>query len=136
MLYNLRRINEICKEHVENNFNPLPKRYVEELAVIKEKVTILFNDTISMVDSSAIDVVNLLRRHCDEIKDMISDTYHSLYDHLREGDTSTMTVLYVYLNVLQETQEMVSGLRKYLRAYAKMISNDYSSRKHMLQAEG
>ena len=136
MLYNLRRINEICKEHVENNFNPLPKRYVEELAVIKEKVTILFNDTISMVDSSAIDGVNLLRRHCDEIKDMISDTYHSLYDHLREGDTSTMTVLYVYLNVLQETQEMVSGLRKYLRAYAKMISNDYSSRKHMLQAEG
>lgn len=135
MLYNLRRINEICKEHVENNFNPLPKRYVEELAVIKEKVTILFNDTISMVDSSAIDGVNLLRRHCDEIKDMISDTYHSLYDHLREGDTSTMTVLYVYLNVLQETQEMVSGLRKYLRAYAKMISNDYSSRKHMLQAE-
>lgn len=136
MLYNLRRINEICKEHVENNFNPLPKRYVEELAVIKEKVTILFNDTISMADSSAIDGVNLLRRHCDEIKDMISDTYHSLYDHLREGDTSTMTVLYVYLNVLQETQEMVSGLRKYLRAYAKMISNDYSSRKHMLQAEG
>lgn len=135
MLYNLRRINEICKEHVENNFNPLPKRYVEELAVIKEKVTILFNDTISMVDSSAIDGVNLLRRHCDEIKDMISDTYHSLYDHLREGDTSTMTVLYVYLNVLQETQEMVSGLRKYLRAYAKMISNDYSSRKHMLQIE-
>lgn len=135
MLYNLRRINEICKEHVENNFNPLPKRYVEELAVIKEKVTILFNDTISMVDSSAIDGVNLLRRHCDEIKDMISDTYHSLYDHLREGDTSTMTVLYVYLNVLQETQEMVSGLRKYLRAYAKMISNDYSSRKHMLQTE-
>lgn len=135
MLYNLRRINEICKEHVENNFNPLPKRYVEELAVIKEKVTILFNDTISMVESSAIDGVNLLRRHCDEIKDMISDTYHSLYDHLREGDTSTMTVLYVYLNVLQETQEMVSGLRKYLRAYAKMISNDYSSRKHMLQAE-
>lgn len=135
MLYNLRRINEICKEHVENNFNPLPKRYVEELAVIKEKVTILFNDTISMVDSSAIEGVNLLRRHCDEIKDMISDTYHSLYDHLREGDTSTMTVLYVYLNVLQETQEMVSGLRKYLRAYAKMISNDYSSRKHMLQAE-
>ncbi len=135
MLYNLRRINEICKEHVENNFNPLPKRYVEELAVIKEKVTILFNDTISMVDSSAIDGVNLLRRHCDEIKDMISDTYHSLYDHLREGDTSTMSVLYVYLNVLQETQEMVSGLRKYLRAYAKMISNDYSSRKHMLQAE-
>lgn len=40
-----------------------------------------------------------------------------------------MTVLYVYINVLQETQEMVSSTRKYLRAYAKMIDNNYSSRR-------
>jgi len=39
-----------------------------------------------------------------------------------------MTVLYVYLNLLQETQEMVSGLRKYLRAFAKMLDNDYTGR--------
>lgn len=134
ILYNLRRINEICKEHVENNFLPLPQQYAGELTLVKEKVTILFNDTIAMVDSSAIDGVNLLRKHCDEIKDMISDTYHRLYDHLREGDAATMTVLYVYLNMLQETQEIVSGLRKYLRAHAKMISNDYSSRKPMVKA--
>lgn len=31
-----------------------------------------------------------------------------------------MTVLYVYINVLQETQEMVSAIRKHLRAYAKL----------------
>ena len=36
-----------------------------------------------------------------------------------------MTVLYVYLNTLQETREMVSALRKYLRAYAKMLDNSY-----------
>ena len=27
ILYNLHRINEVCKEHVENNFLPLPRRY-------------------------------------------------------------------------------------------------------------
>lgn len=40
-----------------------------------------------------------------------------------------MTVVYVYLNLLQETQEMVSCIRKYLRAYAKLLDTNYNSRK-------
>ena len=131
ILYNLRRINEICKEHVENNFLPLPPKYVADFEEIRTRVTILFNDTLTMMGKSELETVNLLRRHCDEIKDIISDTYHKLYEHLREGDAAAMTVLYVYLNMLQETQEMVSSLRKYLRAFAKMLDNDYSSRRQL-----
>ncbi|WP_301024886.1 hypothetical protein [Muribaculum sp.] len=33
-------------------------------------------------------------------------------------------VAYVYLNTLQESQEMMSGLRKLLRATSKLRSND------------
>ena len=131
ILYNLRRINEICKEHVENNFLPLPPKYVADFEEIRTRVTILFNDTLTMMGKSELETVNLLRRHCDEIKDIISDTYHKLYEHLREGDAAAMTVLYVYLNMLQETQEMVASLRKYLRAFAKMLDNDYSSRRQL-----
>lgn len=36
-----------------------------------------------------------------------------------------MSVLYVYLNLLQESREMVSSLRKYLRAYAKLYTPDF-----------
>lgn len=129
ILYNLRRIDEICKEHVENNFRPLPKEYVPGMEEVRTQVSILFNDTLAMMASGNIDTVNLLRRHCDDIKDMLSDSYHRLYDNLREGEAKNMTVLYVYLNMLQETQEMVSGLRKYLRAYAKLVTNSYTSLK-------
>ena len=52
--------------------------------------------------------------------------YHQLHDRLHEGDPSAMTVLYVYLNLLQETREMVSNLRKYLRAYAKLHDTEFS----------
>lgn len=128
ILYNLRRICEICKEHVENNFHHLPAAYVDDFNLIRGSVDHLFADILAMMDTREIDTVNLIRRHCDELKDTISDTYHRLYDHIREGDASAMTVLYVYLNVLQETQEMVSGLRKYLRAFAKMLDNDYTGR--------
>lgn len=128
ILYNLRRINEICKEHVENNFLPLPRKYVEEYELIRTRVSTLFNDTLDMMDTNSEETIPMLRRHCDEIKDTISDTYHRLHDQLREGDTASMTVVYVYLNMLQETQEMVSSIRKYLRANAKLRDSDFRSR--------
>ncbi len=128
ILYNLRRINEICKEHVENNFLPLPQKYVEEYELIRTRVSTLFNDTLDMMDTNSEETIPMLRRHCDEIKDTISDTYHRLHDQLREGDTASMTVVYVYLNMLQETQEMVSSIRKYLRANAKLRDSDFRSR--------
>jgi len=128
MLYNLRRINEICREHVDNNFHPLPARYVSELEVLSSRIDTLFNDVFDMMDSAAPEAVTMIRRQCDEIKDSVSETYHRLFTHLREGDAASMTVVYVYLNMLQETQEMVSGIRKYLRAYAKLLDSGFSSR--------
>jgi len=129
ILYNLRRINEACKEHVENNFHPLPQQYVADFEVIRSRVGVLFDDTLRMISDNAPEVVPELRRRCDDIKDELSETCHKLYTRLREGDPASMTVVYVYLNLLQETQEMVSGMRKYLRAYAKLLDSNFSGRK-------
>lgn len=133
ILYNLRRINEACKEHVENNFHPLPPQYVTEFGMIRSRIELLFDDTLQMMSGNAAETVTALRRQCDEIKDNVSDSYHRLYTQLREGNPASMTVMYVYLNLLQETQEMVSGLRKYLRAYAKLLDSNFSSRKNVMQ---
>lgn len=128
ILYNLRRINEVCKEHVENNFMPLPERYAEECEQMRTRISILFNDTLALMESGDTMAITLLRNHCDEIKDLISDTYHRAHDQLRDGDPSAMGVLYVYVNMLQESQEMVSSIRKYLRAYAKLRDSEFRSR--------
>ena len=135
LLYNLRRINEVCKEHVENNFRPLPPRYTEEYELLRTRISILFNDTLEVMQNNDIQPIALLRRHCDEIKDSISAAYHRIQDHLREGDTASMTVLYVYVNILQETQEMVSSIRKYLRAFAKLRDSEFRTRPSLLSAE-
>lgn len=135
LLYNLRRINEVCKEHVENNFRPLPPRYTEEYELLRTRISILFNDTLDVMQSNDMQPIALLRRHCDEIKDSISAAYHRIQDHLREGDTASMTVLYVYVNILQETQEMVSSIRKYLRAFAKLRDSEFRTRPSLLSAE-
>ena len=128
ILYNLRRIDEVCKEHVENNFLPLPPRYTKEYESLCSQIETLFNDTLDVMKTGDIVVVALLRRHCDEIKDIISDAYHRVQDHMRNGDTASLTVLYVYVNILQESQEMVSSIRKYLRAFAKLRDSEFRSR--------
>ncbi len=81
-----------------------------------------------MIAGESLESVDLLRMRCDRIKDMISESYHRLYSNLHEGDPEAMSVLYVYMNVLQETQEMVSSMRKYLRAFAKLKDSAYSGR--------
>ena len=123
ILYILRRIDEVCLEHVDNNFLPLPQRLRGDFDEIRSRTRILFNDTLDVLDTGAIDTVPMLRRRCDELKDNISATVHTLHDNLRDGDPGTMSVLYVYLNTLQETQELISSLRKFLRATAKLHSN-------------
>ena len=136
ILYNLRRINEICREHVDNNFHPLPSQYVAEFKVICGHVNILFGEMFKMMDGGCTaDSVSALRRHCDDMKDMLSETSNGLFHQLREGDPSSMTVVYVYLNMLQETREIVSGLRKYIRAYTKLYDSDFGASKDNVALE-
>ena len=125
ILYNLRRMAEACREHVDNNFRPLPQAYVDEFELLRTRIGVLFNDVLTMMNQEAIPAVPLLRRHCDELKGALSANYHRLRQHLHEEDPESMSVLYVYLNLLQESREMVSSLRKYLRAYAKLYTPDF-----------
>lgn len=125
ILYNLRRINEVCKEHVENNFLPLPPHYMAELEMIRTQVNTLLHDIVGLMNTGNMEAIPTLRRHIEEIKNMVSDTYHRLFDQLHGGDPSTMTVLYVYINILQETREMTSSLRKYIRAFAKLHDSEF-----------
>ena len=94
----------------------MPRRYTAEYELICSRIDTLFADTLELMRAGDTDAISALRRQCDEIKDTISDTYHHAHDQLRDGDTAAMAVLYVYVNMLQETQEMVSSIRKYLRA--------------------
>lgn len=128
ILYNLRRINEVCCEHVDNNFRPLPEKYAAECEALRTRISSLYNDLIAIMDSGDLQTVSELRNRCDELKNIISDTYHSAHDQLRDGDTDTVAVLYVYVNMLQESQEMVSSIRKYLRAFAKLRDNEFTTR--------
>ncbi len=118
--YSLRRINEVCKEHVDNNFMPLPERFHQSLADVRDEVCAIFNDAVSAVDENNPETIDALRLRCEAVKRKISDKSRQVYDFLQNGDTADMTVAYVYLNLLQESRELVTSLRKMLRAAGKL----------------
>jgi hypothetical protein len=120
MTYNLRHINEVCKEHVDNNFRPLPESLRQPFADVCADITAVLVDASASVEESRPEVIDSLRRRCSAIKDRLSYLTRDVYDLLQRGDTQNMTVAYVYLNVLQESQEFITSLRKLLRAVGKL----------------
>lgn len=120
MTYNLRHINEVCKEHVDNNFRPLPRELGEALSQVSASIIGVLDEAEATLDAKDPEIIDALRNRCSEIKDRLSMLTRDVYDLLQKGDTEHLTVAYVYLNVLQETQEFVTSLRKMLRAIGKL----------------
>lgn len=120
MTYNLRRINEVCREHVDNNFMPLPECFHSFLLDVRDRVNDIFRDSENVIDKNCPEVIDELRRRCECLKQDISCHTKEVYDLIQNGDTENMTVAYVYLNLLQESQELVTSLRKMLRAIGKL----------------
>jgi hypothetical protein len=116
MLYNLHRINENCKEHVENNFHPLPTVYVRSFDKLYESIFALLDRAALTVERPEVFDYEELRTDCDGVKERIARECKRVYDDIRRGDADVVAVSYVYLNLLQESREMVSMLRKLLRA--------------------
>lgn len=118
--YNLRRINEVCKEHVDNNFKPLPEQFHSFLTGAKDEIVAIFNDAQPAIEENNADAIDDLRRRLESVKLDLSRHSKAVYDLLQNGDAENMTVAYVYLNLLQESQELVTSLRKMLRAAGKL----------------
>ncbi len=118
--YNLRRINEVCKEHVDNNFRTLPQLFYDDLVDVKSELLDALNMSMPLIENGDADQIIKMRRRCDDLKDNISAKCKKVYSHLRSDTPSNLSVLYVYLNLLQESQELISSLRKLLRASLKL----------------
>lgn len=120
MTYNLRRVNEAFKEHVDNNFRPLPEGLQQHFRTICGEIKQLLLDTEFALDNDSPERIDALRRRCGEIKDSLTENVRKVYELIQDGNSQDLAVTYVYLNALQESQEFVTSLRKLLRASGKL----------------
>lgn len=120
MNYNLRRMNEICKEHVDDNFLPLPSKFAGDFVVIRNRIDILFSRGIEILENGHYEDTIELRNDCEEMKNLLSKKCRQVFSHIQEESVDQLTVTYVYLNMLQESQDMISNLRHLLRSARKL----------------
>lgn len=115
-LYCLKRMCEPTLEHVDNNFNPMPKEYVQEFSPINEGVKKLINGVGDMIEHNNFDNAIQMRAFGDEMKTQLSQLRKIQQDRIRQGDISNLKIEFLYLSTLQETQELIGHMRHWVRA--------------------
>lgn len=118
MMYCLKRMCEPCKEHVDNNFNPMTKEAVEEFLPIRNELVALLHRTRDIIASGSYDAADAMLVEAEDFKNRLSGLNKLQMERLQEEESSVKLSL-VYLNLLQESQELVSIMRHMLRASRK-----------------
>lgn len=118
-IYCLIRMLEPIKEHVDNNFNPLPPELVEELQTLRQRVESLMKAACNEIEANRYEAYRDILHEADMCKDDLSIIRHRHIDRIQRSDNSHLQVNLLYLNVLQETQEFLSVMRHQLRAAKK-----------------
>ncbi|MGN0087125.1 MAG: inorganic phosphate transporter [Alloprevotella sp.] len=115
IIYCLKRMLEPTLEHVDNNFNPLPQEYAEELLPICNEIDRLMERTEQMIQSGKFDRSDELLVEGNAMKARLSQIRHYQQDRIQREDANIKVSL-LYLNTLQEAQELISMTRHLLRA--------------------
>ena len=121
-IYSLRRMLDPIKEHVDNNFNPLPAEYIKEFAPVRQKINDLMRMSCELIETGRYDSYREILAEADACKDELSVLRKKHIDRIQHmTDNTLMQISLVYLNVLQESQEFLSVMRHQLRAAKKFM---------------
>ncbi len=122
-VYTLKRMLEPVKEHVDNNFSPLPESYLNEFAPMRHTITELMEETVNMLESRDFTDYKRVMSQADKCKDDLSQLRERLIDNMQGSDnSSSYRTAIIYLTMLQESQEMLSIMRHQLRAASKLLA--------------
>lgn len=121
-IYCLTRMLEPVKEHIDNNFTPLPKQYSVEFEPIRREIDTLMKQSEHMISTNRYDQYDQVLAEADNLKSQMSVLRKHHIDRMQnDGDDSKLEVSLVYLNILQESQEFLSIMRHQLRSAKKFM---------------
>ena len=119
ILYSLRRICDPCKEYVDNSFTPLDEKYLPEVENLKEKVLWSIDAAdITIYSSEYKDVDAVMERvklREDEVLKISQEQMNRIQNNKENIDLALL-----YLNIIQESSEIITEMRHILRSEAKM----------------
>ena len=120
MLNTLMRIAEPMKEHTEHSFKPLPQEYVNEFAPYCNKVCAVLEDINGIITSGDYTGSHEVSLRAKELKHELSALRNRQTQRLHQSSAS-LRIDFVYLNLIQESHELLSEVRNLLRGSSKLF---------------
>ncbi|MBQ2906237.1 MAG: inorganic phosphate transporter [Bacteroidales bacterium] len=119
ILYALRRICDPCKEYVDNSFTPLDKKYLPEVENLKDKVLWSLSAADNTILNSDYKDVDYIMEQITERESAVIEMSHEQMNRIQH-DRDNIDLALLYLNIIQESSELVTEMRHLLRSEAKM----------------
>ncbi len=122
-IYCLKRLLEPIKEHIDNNFNPVPAAFMEEFLPIRNRIGNLMDETCEMLTTCCFDHEKRVLEEAKLCKKELSALRKTHIDRMqRRTGTADYKTSLIYLNILQESQELLSIMRHQLKAARKLLA--------------
>ena len=112
MVYCLKRMGEPCLEHVGNNFSPVPGKYIQEFIQMRHEIIQLIHRAYNT------ETAVLIRDDAAKLQAQLSDYRRTIIHDIqvKQLNIESMTV---FLNIVQESQQLLSALRHTVRGASK-----------------
>lgn len=123
IVFSIRRLAEPCKEHIDNNFNPLDQVQKTDFRQMVQEVTAYLGRCAAMVDSNQYDLLPDLVQEATRLSSRLTQLKKEELRRI-QGQHGSTKVSMVYLNMLQETANVVSFSCNLIKVSHKFQGNN------------
>lgn len=120
MIYCLKSICEPCREHLGNSFLPVPQELVGKFIDLRNKVVTCFEDGVSLISNIDQKSLDVFRANAQQLQDSLSSFRKEILDVLQNNDSNIEAII-LFVNMIQESQELVGSLRHAMRGMGKFV---------------
>ena len=121
MLNTLTRIGEPMKEHADNSFSPLSKMYIEEFAPYCRDIYNALKDINDIIATGKYEASDEVSARAKDLKHALANLRKTQTMRLHQSSGS-LRMDFVYLNLIQESHELLSEVRNLLRGSNKFFA--------------
>ena len=121
MLNTLNRIGEPMKEHTDNSFSPMSNLYVKEFTPYCNDIYKSLMDINEIIVSGDYSNAKVVSEQAKELKHALANLRKTQTVRLHQSKGS-LRMDFVYLNLIQESHELLSEVRNLLRGSNKLFA--------------
>ena len=120
LLYCMKRINDPCREHVGNNFSPVSYELTSTFLGYQKQVIDTLEQALMAINSpiGSNGMADVIREQATIVQQNISDYRKQVIDMMQQNTVNIASTT-AFLNILQESQQILSCTRHMLRGLAK-----------------